>query len=121
MTARMIDGKALAASTRAALVPRVQALTAAGHQPGLAVILVGDDPASEIYVRNKVKACEDIGIRSLFTRLPAETTEAELLGHIARLNADAGVHGILLQLPLPKHLDTHRILETIAFDKDVDG
>jgi methylenetetrahydrofolate dehydrogenase (NADP+)/methenyltetrahydrofolate cyclohydrolase len=121
MTARIIDGKALAASTRAGLVPRIEALTAAGHQPGLAVILVGDDPASAVYVRNKVKACEEIGIRSLMTRLPAETSEADLLAQIARLNADASVHGILVQLPLPKHLDAQKILETIAFDKDVDG
>ncbi len=121
MTARIIDGKALAATTRAGLVPRIQTLTAAGQPPGLAVILVGDDPASAVYVRNKVKACEEIGIRSFFTRLTAETAEAELLGHIARLNADATVHGILVQLPLPKHLDAQKILETIAFDKDVDG
>jgi len=121
MTARIIDGKALAASTRLSLVPRIQALAAAGQPPGLAVVLVGDDPASAVYVRNKVKACEEIGIRSLFTRLPADTKESELLGHIARLNADATVHGILVQLPLPKHIDTHRILDTISFDKDVDG
>jgi len=121
MTARIIDGKALAASTRLSLVPRIQALAAAGQPPGLAVVLVGDDPASAVYVRNKVKACEEIGIRSLFTRLPADTKESELLGHIARLNSDATVHGILVQLPLPKHIDTHRILDTISFDKDVDG
>ncbi len=121
MTARIIDGKALAASTRAALSPRIQALTAAGHRVGLAVVLVGDDPASAVYVRNKVKACEDAGILSLFTHLPASTGEAELLGHIAKLNADPQVHGILVQLPLPKHIDTQKVLNTIAFDKDVDG
>ena len=121
MTARIIDGKALGSRIRAALVPRIKALTAAGHQPGLAVVLVGEDPASAVYVRNKVKACEEIGIRSFFTPLPATTTAAELLGHIARLNSDPAVHGILVQLPLPKHLDAPKILETIAFDKDVDG
>ena len=121
MTARIIDGKALAVATRAGLVPRIRALAAAGHPPGLAVVLVGDDPASAVYVRNKVKACEEIGIRSYFTRLPADTSEADVLAHIARLNADASVHGILVQLPLPKHLHTQKILETIAFDKDVDG
>jgi methylenetetrahydrofolate dehydrogenase (NADP+)/methenyltetrahydrofolate cyclohydrolase len=121
MTARIIDGKALASTLRAGLVPRVQALDAAGHRPGLAVILVGDDPASAIYVRNKVKACEEVGIRSFLIRLAAAVSEAELLAHIARLNADAAVHGILVQLPLPKHLDARTILETISFDKDVDG
>jgi methylenetetrahydrofolate dehydrogenase (NADP+)/methenyltetrahydrofolate cyclohydrolase len=121
MTARIIDGKALASTLRAGLVPRVQALDAAGHRPGLAVILVGDDPASAIYVRNKVKACEEVGIRSFLIRLAATVSEAELLAHIARLNADAAVHGILVQLPLPKHLDARTILETISFDKDVDG
>jgi methylenetetrahydrofolate dehydrogenase (NADP+)/methenyltetrahydrofolate cyclohydrolase len=121
MTARIIDGKALAASTRAALAPRIAALTAAGNQPGLAVILVGDDPGSAIYVRNKVKACEENGMRSFLAHLPAKTTEAELLARIAELNADLRVHGILVQLPLPKHLNARRILETIDFDKDVDG
>jgi methylenetetrahydrofolate dehydrogenase (NADP+)/methenyltetrahydrofolate cyclohydrolase len=121
MTARIIDGKALAEATRAALAPRIRALQASGQTPGLAVLLVGDDPASAVYVRNKVKACEDVGIRSFFTRLPTETSETELLAQIARLNADAAVHGILVQLPLPRHLDARRILETIDFEKDVDG
>ena len=121
MTARIIDGKALAASTRAALAPRVSALTAAGHRPGLAVILVGDDPASAVYVRNKVKACEEVGIRSFHAHLPDTTREAQLIARIAELNADPSVHGILIQLPLPKHLNARRILETIDFDKDVDG
>jgi methylenetetrahydrofolate dehydrogenase (NADP+)/methenyltetrahydrofolate cyclohydrolase len=121
MTARIIDGKALASATRAALVPRIAELTAAGQPPGLAVILVGDDPASAVYVRNKVKACEETGIRSFFAHLPATTTERELLAQIARLNRDTAVHGILVQLPLPKHLDARRILETIDFEKDVDG
>jgi methylenetetrahydrofolate dehydrogenase (NADP+)/methenyltetrahydrofolate cyclohydrolase len=121
MTARIIDGKALAARLRADLVPRIERLKARGHGPGLAVLLVGDDPASAVYVRNKIKACEDCGIRSLFERLPADVTEAELVARIRLLNADPAVHGILVQLPLPKHLDAQRILETIAFDKDVDG
>jgi methylenetetrahydrofolate dehydrogenase (NADP+)/methenyltetrahydrofolate cyclohydrolase len=121
MTARIIDGKSLAARLRQQLVPRIDALKASGHAPGLAVILVGDDPASAVYVRNKIKSCEECGIRSLFERLPATVSEAELLAVIARLNADPSIHGILVQLPLPKHLDAQRVLESIAFDKDVDG
>lgn len=121
MTARLIDGKALAASVRAGLIPRVEALAARGKRPGLAVILVGDDPASVVYVRNKVRACEQTGIRSWFEHLPARTSEAELLARIAAMNADADVHGILVQLPLPPHLDMRKVLESIAFDKDVDG
>ena len=121
MTARLIDGKALAASLRAGLAPRIARAKAAGQPPGLAVILVGDDPASAVYVRNKIQACEDVGIRSFADRLPASTSEADLLGRIARLNADPAVHGILVQLPLPAHLDAQRILESIAFEKDVDG
>jgi methylenetetrahydrofolate dehydrogenase (NADP+)/methenyltetrahydrofolate cyclohydrolase len=121
MTARIIDGKALAAALRSELLPRIERLTAAGHRPGLAVVLVGDDPASGVYVRNKVKACEEIGIRSWFDRLSADTSEAALLARIAALNADPEVHGILVQLPLPKHLNAQRILESIAFEKDVDG
>jgi methylenetetrahydrofolate dehydrogenase (NADP+)/methenyltetrahydrofolate cyclohydrolase len=121
MTARIIDGKALAAALRSELAPRIERLTAAGQRPGLAVVLVGDDPASAVYVRNKVKACEEVGIRSWFDRMPADTPEATLLARIAALNTDPEVHGILVQLPLPKHLDARRVLESIAFDKDVDG
>jgi len=121
MTARIIDGKALAAHLRSALVARVDALKARGHAPGLAVLLVGDDPASAVYVRNKIKACEDTGIRSVFERLAATVTEADLITIIGRLNADPTLHGILVQLPLPKHLNAQRVLESIAFDKDVDG
>ena len=121
MTARIIDGKSLAARLRQQLIPRIDALKARGHAPGLAVILVGDDPASAVYVRNKIKSCEECGIRSLFERLPATVSEAELLSVITRLNADPTIHGILVQLPLPKHLDAQRVLESIAFDKDVDG
>jgi methylenetetrahydrofolate dehydrogenase (NADP+)/methenyltetrahydrofolate cyclohydrolase len=121
MTARIIDGKALAAALRSELAPRIERLTAAGHRPGLAVVLVGDDPASAVYVRNKVKACEEVGMRSWLDRMPADTPEATLLSRIAALNADPEVHGILVQMPLPQHLDARRILESIAFDKDVDG
>ena len=121
MTARLIDGKALAASIRASLAPRIARAKEAGQPPGLAVVLVGDDPASAVYVRNKIQACEDVGIRSFADRLPASTSEAELLARIDRLNADPAVHGILVQLPLPGHLDAQRVLERISFDKDVDG
>jgi methylenetetrahydrofolate dehydrogenase (NADP+)/methenyltetrahydrofolate cyclohydrolase len=121
MTARLIDGKSLAARLRQQLVPRIDALKARGHGPGLAVILVGDDPASAVYVRNKIKSCEDCGIRSLFERLHATVSEGDLLAVIARFNADPAIHGILVQLPLPKHLDAQRVLESIAFEKDVDG
>jgi methylenetetrahydrofolate dehydrogenase (NADP+)/methenyltetrahydrofolate cyclohydrolase len=121
MTARLIDGKALATAIRSDLVPRIARVAAAGQQPGLAVVLVGDDPASAIYVRNKIQACGDVGIRSFAHRLPADTAQADLLALIERLNADAAVHGILVQLPLPRHIDTRRVLGAIAFDKDVDG
>jgi len=121
MSARIIDGKALAARIRGELGPRIVRAGAAGQPPGLAVILVGDDPASAVYVRNKVQACRDIGIRSFDDRMPAATSEAALLARIAQLNADPAVHGILVQLPLPKHLDAPKILASIAFDKDVDG
>jgi methylenetetrahydrofolate dehydrogenase (NADP+)/methenyltetrahydrofolate cyclohydrolase len=121
MTARIIDGKALAASIRASLPPRIARAKEAGQAPGLAVVLVGDDPASAVYVRNKVQACEDAGIASFADRLPASTSEAELLTRIAELNDDLAVHGILVQLPLPAQIDAQRIVEAIAFDKDVDG
>ena len=121
MTARIIDGKALATEVRNALIPRVERLKAAGHLPGLAVILVGDDPASEIYVRNKGIASEQIGIRSTIDRLPADTPEIALLARIGQLNADREVDGILVQTPLPKHIDSAKVVESIAFEKDVDG
>jgi methylenetetrahydrofolate dehydrogenase (NADP+) / methenyltetrahydrofolate cyclohydrolase len=121
MTARIIDGKALAARLRTALAPRIAALAAQGIQPGLAVLLVGDDPASAVYVRNKIKACEDSGIRSFLQRLPADVAPGELLAQIRRLNEDHAVHGILVQLPLPRPLDGQKVVEAIAFDKDVDG
>lgn len=121
MPAQIIDGKALAARLRAELAPRIAALRTRGVQPGLAVILVGDDPASAVYVRNKVKACEATGIRSFFEHLPAGIGEAELLARVRRLNQDPAVHGILVQMPLPRPLDGQRVVEAIAFDKDVDG
>jgi len=121
MSAHIIDGKALAAQLRTQLISRIEHLKTQGHPPGLAVILVGDDPASAVYVRNKVKACEEVGIRSWKETLPADTSEATLLAHIERLNADPKVHGILVQLPLPKHLNVQKVLESIAFEKDVDG
>jgi methylenetetrahydrofolate dehydrogenase (NADP+)/methenyltetrahydrofolate cyclohydrolase len=121
VTARIIDGKALATEVRNALVARVARLNAAGYRPGLAVILVGDDPASAIYVRNKALACEQVGIRSWVDRLPADVAEIALLARIGQLNADPEVHGILVQTPLPKRVDAAKVVESIAFEKDVDG
>ena len=121
MTAQLIDGNALSRQLRADVAQRAAALTARGHQPGLAVILVGEDPASAVYVRNKVKACEESGVRSVFEKYDADLTEAALLDRIAALNADPAVHGILVQMPLPKHIDPHKVIEAIATSKDVDG
>ncbi len=121
MAARIIDGKALAADIREALVDRVKQLSFAGHRPGLAVILVGDDPASAVYVRNKGVACEQVGIQSSIDRMPADTSEDELLKRIGELNRDDNVHGILVQTPLPSHISSSRVLAAIAFEKDVDG
>lgn len=122
MTAKIIDGRRLAATLRQEFVARIQTLADRGAPPpGLAVILVGDDPASAVYVRNKIRACEAAGLRSFSRRFPATVTNAELLGTIVELNADDSVHGILVQLPLPPHIDLPRVLETIAVEKDVDG
>ena len=121
MTATLIDGAALARTLRKQVAERAAALTAAGHPPGLAVILVGEDAASAVYVRNKVKDCEESGIRSVLQRLPAQTSEPELLARIQALNSDPAIHGILVQLPLPAHIDTRRVIETISPEKDVDG
>lgn len=121
MTARIIDGMALAAQVRAAAKPAVARLTARGTQPGLAVIIVGDDPASQTYVRNKIKACADTGVRSELHRLPASTPQSELLDRVHALNADPRVHGILVQMPLPKHIDSTRVLDAVSPEKDVDG
>ncbi|CAN7219010.1 bifunctional methylenetetrahydrofolate dehydrogenase/methenyltetrahydrofolate cyclohydrolase FolD [Bosea sp. LjRoot237] len=122
MTARIIDGKAAAAELRAEIGREVATLKAAGKPtPGLHVVLVGDDPASRVYVASKEKLATEIGMNSVAHRLPAETTEAALLAKIAELNADDGVDGILVQLPLPKHIDTGRIIDAIDPAKDVDG
>ena len=121
MTAQLIDGNALSRQLRSEVAQRASALTARGHQPGLAVILVGEDPASAVYVRNKVKACEDAGVRSIFEKYDADLSEAALLARIEALNADTGIHGILVQMPLPKHIDDHKVIEAISPLKDVDG
>ncbi|MCL4800167.1 MAG: bifunctional methylenetetrahydrofolate dehydrogenase/methenyltetrahydrofolate cyclohydrolase FolD [Burkholderiales bacterium] len=121
METRIIDGAALARRTRAALTERATALTARGRQPGLAAVQVGDDPASKVYVRTKMRVCAEVGIYSEHIELPAATTEAELLGRIRALNADPRIHGILVQLPLPKHIGSDRVLEAVAPEKDVDG
>jgi len=121
MTAQLIDGIALSKKLRAEVARRAAALRERGIVPGLAVILVGDDPASAVYVRNKVKACEEHGIRSVLEKHDASMTEAELLARLAGLNADPSIHGILVQMPLPKHIDPQKVIETISTAKDVDG
>jgi methylenetetrahydrofolate dehydrogenase (NADP+)/methenyltetrahydrofolate cyclohydrolase len=121
MPAQLLDGNLLSKKLRAEIATRSAILTAKGVRPGLAVIVVGDDPASQVYVRNKVKACEDVDFHSVLERYPAELEEAQLLARIATLNADPSIHGILVQLPLPKHISAERVLESIASDKDVDG
>ncbi len=121
MTAIRIDGNVLAEKVRGRIAADVAALKARGITPGLAVVLVGEDPASQVYVRNKVAACGKVGIHSVMQRLPAATTEAELLALIDALNKDATIHGILVQLPLPKHITEKKVLEAVAAHKDVDG
>ncbi|MDR1229200.1 MAG: bifunctional methylenetetrahydrofolate dehydrogenase/methenyltetrahydrofolate cyclohydrolase FolD [Azoarcus sp.] len=121
MSAQLIDGKTLAEELRAAFKTRVAALTARNHRPGLAVILVGEDPASQVYVRNKVNACEAAGIFSQKRVYPADVAQAVILAKLAELNADPKIHGILVQLPLPRHFDEKAVLEAIAPEKDVDG
>jgi methylenetetrahydrofolate dehydrogenase (NADP+)/methenyltetrahydrofolate cyclohydrolase len=121
VTAQLIDGTALSATLRAEVAERATALRESGIEPTLAVILVGDDPASQVYVRNKVRACEQSGVRSLLERPAASLSQAELLARIAQLNADAAVHGILVQMPLPTHIDAHAVIEAIDPHKDVDG
>lgn len=121
MTAQILDGNALAQELRASFKERVATLTAKGHRPGLVVILVGEDPASQVYVRNKVNACEAVGMYSEKITYPADVAQDVVLAKIAELNADAKIHGILVQLPLPKHFDEAAVLEAIAAEKDVDG
>ena len=121
MSAQLLDGKVMSEELRARIAERVAALKEKGVTPGLAVILVGEDPASQIYVRNKEKGCEQVGMHSVAVRLPAETTQAELESHIRALNEDESIHGILVQLPLPRHLDEAAALAVIVPEKDVDG
>jgi methylenetetrahydrofolate dehydrogenase (NADP+) / methenyltetrahydrofolate cyclohydrolase len=121
MTARLIDGNALSKTIRGQVAERVAALKAGGMQPGLAVVLVGENPASQVYVKHKVGDCESTGMRSVLERYDATLAEADLLARVRALNADPAIHGILVQLPLPPHIDAHRVIEAIAPHKDVDG
>lgn len=121
MTAQLLDGKALAAEIRAEVRTRVEELAGRGIHPALAVVLVGEDPASQVYVRNKIKACADTGIKSLEFRMSADTTEEALLAKIAELNADPEVDGILVQLPLPRQINAEAVISAIDPEKDVDG
>lgn len=121
MVAKVIDGVAIARKVRIGIAARAEILKARGIHPALAVIMVGANHASEVYVRNKVRACGDVGIKSEVVRYAADVSERQLLDCIARLNADAGVHGILVQLPLPPHISVRSVLETISVAKDVDG
>ena len=121
MTAQLINGTALSQQIRGHVAARAAALTARGTQPGLAVILVGEDPASAVYVRNKVKACHDTGVQSVLEKYDATLPETDLLARIRALNDDPAIHGILVQMPLPKHINPQRVIETIATAKDVDG
>ncbi len=121
MSARIINGTELARTLREQVAQQAAALTQQGTRPGLAVILVGDDPASQVYVRNKVKACEAAGFHSVLEQLPADLSQEQLLARIHALNNDASIHGILVQLPLPPHISSHAVIEAISPAKDVDG
>ncbi|TWO67010.1 bifunctional methylenetetrahydrofolate dehydrogenase/methenyltetrahydrofolate cyclohydrolase [Caenimonas sedimenti] len=121
MAAQLIDGNALAKQIRAEVQGRTQALKARGVQPALAIILVGDDPASQVYTKHKVNDSTETGLAATLERYPATMTEADLLARIRQLNDDPAVHGILVQLPLPRHMDSHKVIETISPAKDVDG
>lgn len=121
MTAQRIDGVALSQRLRAELAGRAATLAARGRRPGLAVVLVGEDPASAVYVRNKVKACHDHGLHSVLEKYDAQLPEAALLERIAALNADPAIHGILVQMPLPGHIDAQKVIAAIDPAKDVDG
>jgi len=121
MTAQLIDGNALSKQLRADVGRRAAALRARGITPGLAVVLVGENPASQVYVRNKVKACEDSGLHSVLEKYPDTLSEADLLARVDALNKDPAIHGILVQLPLPAHIDAHKVIEAISPAKDVDG
>lgn len=121
MPAHLLDGNALSKKIRTEIAARATIVTAKGIRPGLAVIVVGENPASQVYVRNKVKACEDVGFHSVLDRYSSALSEVELLARIATLNADPAIHGILVQLPLPEHIATAHVLEAISPEKDVDG
>jgi len=121
MTAQIIDGNALSKQLRTEVATRAQVLKAKGITPGLAVVLVGDNPASQVYVRNKVKACEDSGLHSVLEKYEATMSEADLLARVEALNNDPCIHGILVQLPLPAHIDAQKVIEAISPAKDVDG
>jgi methylenetetrahydrofolate dehydrogenase (NADP+) / methenyltetrahydrofolate cyclohydrolase len=121
MAARLLDGKSLAAQVRAGVAQKVAQLAQRGIRPGLAVILAGDDPASKVYVRNKVRACEETAVRSWLCEYPATVSQAAILSRIEALNDDPAVHGILVQLPLPRHVDALRVLDAVSPAKDVDG
>ena len=121
MTAQLIDGNALSRQLRTEVAERAAALKARGVVPGLAVVLVGDNPASQVYVRNKVKACEDSGLHSVLEKYDASMTEADLLARVDALNNEPAIHGILVQLPLPAHIDAQKVIEAISPAKDVDG
>ena len=121
MTAQIIDGNALSRQLRGDVAKRAAVLRERGIIPGLAVVLVGENPASQVYVRNKVKACEDSGLHSVMERYPATLGEAALLSRVDALNQDPAIHGILVQLPLPAHIDAQKVIEAISPDKDVDG
>ena len=119
--AALIDGTAIGRLVRQDVAKQVERLKSLGITPGLSVVLVGDDPASAVYVRSKGKACEEAGMRGETIRLPADTTEADLLEHVDRLNADPNVHGILVQMPLPRHMSADKVIRRIRPEKDVDG
>ena len=121
MTAQLIDGNALSKQLRAQVAADTVKLKAQGLTPGLAVVLVGENPASQVYVRNKVKACEDAGLHSVLEKYEATMTEADLLARVEALNNDENIHGILVQLPLPAHIDAQKVIEAISPAKDVDG
>ena len=121
MTAQLIDGNALSKQLRSGVAQRAAALRARGITPGLAVVLIGENAASHVYVRNKVKACLDNGLHSVLEQYPASMSEADLLARIAALNNDSSIHGILVQLPLPPHIDAQKVIEAISPAKDVDG
>ena len=121
MPAELINGVAVARSVREQVARDVERLTAEGLRPGLAVVLVGDDPASAVYVRSKGRACDEAGIHSVTIRLPADTSQEELIAQVDALNEDAAIHGILVQMPLPRHIDADAVIRCIRPDKDVDG